>query len=497
MRQKLKQVLKVGTQVWWLWPVLAMVGTFILIMTLSIGQSVWFDEGYSILLAKHPVPELIALTGVDAHPPLYYLTLKGWAETFGWSEYALRSLSALFSSLTVGVVFLLVRRLFTLRTALVTLPFLVFAPFALRYGYEIRMYALAAFIGALATLVLSYAYTSKSKKTWALYAVLVAMGMYTLYMTAALWIAHLGWLLIVKKPKMNLQFFKQPFIVAYVGATILFLVYLPTFVHQLLHSALPGIGSPVNITKLGDIASMTLSFTPEWQVSGLLALGIIAVLGLTVYLLILSRNKLPRSQRPSLYLLVTVILVPLGFFALSSLPKPIFVDRYIAHIVIFSYALIGVSVALGWRYGKRISASILMVLSLVILIMGTIQLQLVGNYIYERLQYPRTAEIRSSVNCDENTTVVADDPYTYIDSRYYFSDCDLRFFSKDDVKNEGGYAPLHGSDKRIASSNDITSSKIIHLHWQGATPQFVPNLNYKLVESREYDKQVVDVYERY
>lgn len=496
MLEKLKLVLRSSIRVWWLWPLLAMIGTFLLIMTLSVGQSIWFDEGYSILLAKHSVPELIALTGVDAHPPLYYLMLKGWAELFGWSEYALRSLSAVLSSLTVGVIFLLVRRLFTVRTALVALPLLVFAPFALRYGYEIRMYALAAFIGALATLVLSYAYKSKSKKGWIAYAVLVAMGMYTLYMTAALWIAHLVWLIIVIKPKLNRQFFKQPFVLAYVGAVVLFLAYIPTLFYQLTHSALPGIGSPVNITKLGDIASMTLSFTPEWQVSGALALALLAIVLLTVYLLIFAKRKLPGSERSSLYLLVAVVLVPLAFFALSSLPHPIFVDRYIAHIVIFSYALIGVSVALAWRYGKRISASVLMVLSLVILIIGTVQLQHVGNYIYERLQYPRTTEIRASVNCNDNTAVIADDPYTYIDSKYYFADCDLRFFSKDDVNNEGGYAPLHGSDKRISSADDINSSTIIHLHWKGATSQFVPNSHYKLMESREYDKQVVDVYTR-
>jgi uncharacterized membrane protein len=496
MLEKLRVVIKAAERMWWLWPVIAMVVTFVLIMTLSAGQSVWFDEGYSILLAKRPVAELVALTGVDAHPPLYYLILKGWAEVFGWSEYALRSLSAVFSSLTVGVVFLLIRRLFTVRTALVTLPLLVFAPFALRYGYEIRMYALAAFIGALATLVLSYAYTSKSKKAWIPYAVLVALGMYTLYMTAALWIAHLVWLCIVKKPKLNWQLFKQPFVLAYVGAFALFLVYMPTFIHQLLHSALPGIGNPVNITKLGDITSMTLSFTPEWKVSGPLALAILAILYLTVYLLLFARRKLTRSQRPSLYLLGSLVLVPIAFFALSSLPHPIFVNRYVAHVAIFSYALIGVTIALGWRYGKRISASILMVLSLIVLGIGTVQLQQVGNYIYERLQYPRTTEIRASVHCDNNTTVVADDPYTYIDSRYYFSDCDLRFFSEEDVNNEGGYAPLHGSNKRISSADEVNSSKIVHLHWQGATSLFNPTSDYKLVDSREYDKQVVDIYTR-
>jgi len=224
---------------WWLWLILAMVITYLLIMVVAIGQSVWFDEGYSILLAKRPVGELIALTGVDAHPPFYYLLLKGWAGIFGWSEFALRSLSAVAASFTVGVIFLLVRRLFTVRTALVALPFLVFAPFALRYGYEIRMYALAGLIGALASLVLVKAVAGRGKKLWIIYAALVALGMFTLYMTAAIWVAHVVWLFFTNKRDKSQAFFKQKWVLSYIGAVILFAAYIPTLIYQLTHSALP------------------------------------------------------------------------------------------------------------------------------------------------------------------------------------------------------------------------------------------------------------------
>jgi uncharacterized membrane protein len=84
-------------------------------MVLSLRQSIWFDEGYSILLAKQPVGELLALTAVDAHPPLYYLLLKAWGEMFGFTEFALRSLSALFLGGAVTTMLLLIRRLFGTR----------------------------------------------------------------------------------------------------------------------------------------------------------------------------------------------------------------------------------------------------------------------------------------------------------------------------------------------------------------------------------------------
>lgn len=480
-------------RVWWFWPAVAVVVTFFLIMFLSRGQSVWFDEGYSILLAKHDVAKLIALTGVDAHPPLYYLLLKGWAGIFGWGEYALRSLSAIFASLAVGVVFLVIRRLFTVRTALVALPFLVIAPFALRYGYEIRMYALASLIGALATLVLVYAYNTKSRRLWVTYGALVALGMFTLYMVVAVWLAHVVWLLIVSR-KNHQPFFRQSWVWSYILAVALFAVYIPTFLFQFTHSALPGIGSPVTLTKLADISGMTISYTPEWQLGGVLSLGIALIVTLVIYLFVVSWSASQRQQRPALLLMASLVVVPLLFFALSSLSKPIFTDRYMAQVIIYSYALIGIVVALGWRYGRRIAATILMVLSISMLIGGVIQLQQTGNFILERLQHPRTAEIRHTIDCSDQTVIVADDPYTYIDSDYYFSGCDIRFYSKTDVNNMGGYAPLHGSSARIDASTSLTAPILYHLHWEGGA-SFTPDDRYALVQSTTFDKQVVDRYE--
>ena len=75
--------------------VMAMASTFALALSLGLKQSVWFDESYSIMLAKSSIPDLFRLTGVDAHPPFYYLLLKSWTSIFGYSELALRSLSAL------------------------------------------------------------------------------------------------------------------------------------------------------------------------------------------------------------------------------------------------------------------------------------------------------------------------------------------------------------------------------------------------------------------
>ena len=73
---------------------------------------------------------------------------------------------------------------------------------------------------------------------WVTYGALVALGMYVLYMTLALWVAHFAWLLWTRRKNL----FKQPWVGAYVLSLVTVLCHLPTFIHQLTHSALPGVG---------------------------------------------------------------------------------------------------------------------------------------------------------------------------------------------------------------------------------------------------------------
>jgi hypothetical protein len=129
-----------------------------------------------------------------------------------------------------------------------------------------------------------------------------------------------------------------------------------------------------------------------------------------------------------------------------------------------------------------------------ILGLGLVKLQSTGNFVFERMQHAQTQQIRESITCDDTTTVIADDPYTYIDSVFYFDDCDLQFFAKDDVARKGGYAPLNGSTQRVSDSSEIETPILVHLNWDGKDSSFVVDDRYERESSTVYDKQRVDVY---
>lgn len=451
------------------------IGVFLFMaLSLWIGlrQSVWFDEAYSILVAKLPLGELLHMTALDTHPPLYYILLHGWAQIFGWGEVALRSFSVIAAGGAVAIGVLLVRRLFGVRAALITLPFVVFAPFLLRYGFEIRMYALASLICIAATYLLVAAQEGKNRtQQWLLYggyAALVVLGVYTLYYTALVWIAHLVWLIwSTKKDKKPLM--KSPWIVAYAGSVLLFLPWLPTFLSQVSNGALAPISQPLTVDNLLGIVSFQFLYQPVWQLNALWSLVFVGLVAAIVVLTVKAMPFVKKNEWRSLALLFAYFMVPIVILTLVSIFRPMYVERYLAHVTLGMTLLVGVLIAFALRDGKRVT-KLLAVTVLVISIAGTAQLLQVGNYNFQRLQRPDVKMASETIDCQDGQTVLAADPYTAIELSYYLpADCDLRFYSET-ASLSGGYAPLSDSPKRVQdpASEFKTQSDLTYVYYDAA-----------------------------
>jgi mannosyltransferase len=112
-------------------------------------QSLWADEGNTAAMGGRSLAEISARAAADIHPPGYYWLLSLWTRIFGDSEFALRSLSAVWGILTVWLVYQIVSRLFDRRTALLAAFFAAINPFLIYYSQEARMYAQLAALAAL------------------------------------------------------------------------------------------------------------------------------------------------------------------------------------------------------------------------------------------------------------------------------------------------------------------------------------------------------------
>lgn len=448
---------------------LVALGSMIVSLMIGLQQSVWFDEAYSVFVAKQPVLDVIYYSSVDVHPPFYYLLLKVWAGMFGWGELALRSLSVLAMGGAVVLSGLLLKRMFGVRVAIMALPFIALSPLLLRFGFEIRMYAMASLIGIAATYVLVCALEMKTRsrqwRLYALYALLIALGGYTSYLLALLWSAHLVWL-VCRAYRERRPIVKTPWFVALVGGAALFAPWVPVLVTQIGNGSTATVLQQMTLENLAGIVSFAFLYQPVWQLDGfgtILLLFIGTILGVFVTR---AFKKASKKERDYLWLLVLYLLVPVVVLALVSLMRPIYIERYISHVAIGGLLLFGVVTAYSVKKASTWTR-LFGVILYAMLLLGVGQLAKVGNTNYQQLQKPSIGAAAQGIgNCHPNTTILAADPYVAVELSYYLSSCEIRFYSASDTL-VGGYAPLANSSLRIAHPADelANSSKLQYIYY--------------------------------
>ena len=111
-------------------------------------ESLWIDEIYSVSDAQNFNP--------TSSRPLYFLLL-GWWMQFGTGDTWLRVLAVLFGLGSIGLTYLLGRRLVGETTGLIAAFVLTLSPLFINHAQEVRMYTLSTFLGLGGTLALTYA----------------------------------------------------------------------------------------------------------------------------------------------------------------------------------------------------------------------------------------------------------------------------------------------------------------------------------------------------
>jgi mannosyltransferase len=150
------------------------------------AQSLWYDEGFSVYLARMDVDEITARTAADIQPPLYYYLLHGWIGLLGDGERALRGLSVLFGVLTVPLVYAVAWQLFRGRLAGLLAALLVaVSPLHVWYGQEVRMYTLLTFLCLLSSYLVLLAVKAEKTRSiailWTAYTLVNVAALYTHY----------------------------------------------------------------------------------------------------------------------------------------------------------------------------------------------------------------------------------------------------------------------------------------------------------------------------
>jgi mannosyltransferase len=109
-------------------------------------QGFWLDEALTVFYCQQPLVEVLRFSSRDHNPPLYYLMANLWIRLFGISEAAIRSLSALLSSVTVAVIIAFARRFLNLEAAVFAGLMFTASNVHLYYAQEARTYSLVSLL---------------------------------------------------------------------------------------------------------------------------------------------------------------------------------------------------------------------------------------------------------------------------------------------------------------------------------------------------------------
>ncbi|MCR4324900.1 MAG: glycosyltransferase family 39 protein [Candidatus Curtissbacteria bacterium] len=240
----------------------------VLFRIIALNQSLWLDEAINInnAIALDFKTLILNYSLGDFHPPLYHAILKGWIiiseplTRFIDSEAVFRIPSIIFGVLTVFVTYLIAKKLYEKKTALIAATLMATAPLHIYYSQEARMYALAAFLASASV----YFFISLVKKdtlgNWVGFMISTTLMLYSDYLPYLLLPTYVLFLFINRKriPPGTLK----SFVPAYVLVFILLIPWLLIFPDQIKGGLSAASSTPAWAKVVGstDAKSFVITF---------------------------------------------------------------------------------------------------------------------------------------------------------------------------------------------------------------------------------------------
>lgn len=445
----------------------ALLGGITLFTALSLPSlltaSAYFDEGYSAYLAQFNPLTIAAYTALDVHPPLYYTALHFWQNIVGLDVAKLRILSVLFAWVAIYFGWLIARRWFGRPAVWIAPLFMALSPLFIRYGGVMRMYTLALAIAFAGTYVLLRAVQSKGKKWWAIYAVLVAAGMWTNYFMALVWVTHLIWLAYVYRKNTALM---QSWRRSFVWALILYIAWLPMLLFRYGEIQVSGFWiKPISLETLVSTVTQSIVFQNATETKTWLAIGIIlfvvgiVLAGRQVY------KDLDKTKKPVFQLVMAMSSLPVILLTIGSLPplRSSYVYRYVLVASTSAAVLTAIVIAYArFKHHDKLLRIGLSALTVILLGYGASQVVVAGNRNLDTNSQNMLSYVMQDIHTSgHKAPIVVRSPYTYYVARMYTApDYNVYFVYSSNLEKVGSTKPLYDNP-----ANSVTNFDDLNKVW--------------------------------
>jgi mannosyltransferase len=415
------------------WSLLAVVALALALRLINLaGRPIWYDEAIAVLRAELPFETMIYGTvsqvegaAADVHPLLYFALLHLWMDLVGQSPAAVRALSVLMGTATVGVVYLLAARLYNRRIGLAAAAITAVAPFAVYYSQEARMYALLGLAAAAAAYFLVQAWQGGRWYHWAAFGLCGALTLHTHNLGFAFLGALDLWLLWswLRRGRDRLRLLASIFW-SHLLMLALFAPWLAIVPSQLgkIQQAYwvqrPGLVEAIQTAIIFHFGYDNQAL-PDWLLPAALAFSLLTIAAVTLELGRAHRNR--RDLAPHL-LPILLALVPPLLLASLSLFRPVYIVRALLPSALTYYILVAGTLSArtvprAVRWGLLLPAALLVVLSLA------------NHYTYDCFPRPPFDQLAAYLreHQEPGDAIVHSNKLTFLPTHYYDRDLSQAF----------------------------------------------------------------------
>lgn len=369
-------------------------------------ESIWLDESFSIYYAQQSITQIVSLP--DTNPPLYNLVLSPFVKIFGIGKFWVRLPSVIFGVLSVLFMYLLTKKIFNQRIALIASLILSISSYHVFYSQEARVYALFNFLSII-SMYFFIRYFKSTKKMEAFYYILF---------TALLAYSHNFGLFIILTQNIfyvTINFIQKDHIKIkkwFIIQFLLLVAYSPWILHLLKQIIL--VNNNFWITKSHLIF---LTFLP-FLFGGGIILGLLytalSIRSISYFIRDYNNSSLIKKQIFLLMILWMFLPIIISFIY-SLLISPIFFHRYVIYCSLPMYILVAYSI------NKLTPKLKYVVLTLLILFSFYYVFDQTNNIDKER--WEETSSYVKSIVDDGEIVIVNPRDYLMPFSYYYSPDC--------------------------------------------------------------------------
>ena len=299
---------------------LALLALAVALRALYIGKTdLGGDESFTLYMALQSLPDIIGMLTKGDNPPLWETLLHFWVKVFGISEVAIRSLSLIFSALTVIPIYLLGERHIQRFVGIAASLFYCFSTFSIYMAHECRVYSLIGFATACSIYLFISAIQRPKPLKFILLTIANLMLMYGHYLSVWIIVMEFAIVLVIKPIRRKIW---KPYLIHAASLVLLFTPMFPVLFRRFLDSG-------VNGTWIEKTTSPEALYDFLWRMCNEPVTTVLAIVILASAFILLIVNVSKKNLRFGNTAILTLLwVVPLLVSFVLSYFTGFFLDRY-------------------------------------------------------------------------------------------------------------------------------------------------------------------------